>query len=42
MTPSRRKGKRFERDVEMAKKLMMAAELADVARQSAKRKGGGE
>ena len=42
MTPSRRKGKRFERDVEMAKKLMMAAALADVARQSAKRKGGGK
>ena len=42
MTPSRRKGKRFERDVEMAKKLMMAAELADVAQQSAKRKGGGK
>ena len=42
MTPSRRKGKRFERDVEMAKKLMMAAELAYTARQSAKRKGGGK
>jgi len=26
----------------MAKKLTMAAELADVARQSAKRKGGGK
>ena len=42
MTPSRRKEKRFERDVEMAKKLMMLAMLADAARQKAARKGGGK
>lgn len=43
MTPSRRKGKRFERDVEMTKLLMVVdVALADLARRGAKRKGGGE
>ena len=43
MTPSRRKGKRFERDIEMTKLLMVVdVALTDLARQSANRKGGGK